>query len=133
MGRVRPPASHRVNWLRFGTFALVETSPFNRKLVRRGDVTDLSNPNWWKDYYARGSWIVFPKTETQKQEKEKEKKKGEKWETLKANYVVFSIIPGQLREDDETLRASDRLSEAFLRQVRSGMEDPGEAADEVCA
>ncbi|HEY1685520.1 MAG TPA: hypothetical protein VGG19_12210 [Tepidisphaeraceae bacterium] len=82
-------------WLKYGRFALLETLEFDRR------AQSLWNQMHPADIYCDGSALCKKST----------------GQALSANYLVFSIVPGQISEQDSTLAAASAQSAKLLASL----------------
>lgn len=116
--RERRPGPQRLNWLRYGTFALVETKP--RSSNRSFEYIDSSHFFWYDGYRVMGNSIacIIPEPS------------GSGFiRNANANYIIFSIVPRQLEQHQSSLRAASDLSDNLLQLLRTQEgNDPGTLA-----
>jgi hypothetical protein len=96
-------------WLSYGLQAIVEVVPYRKwgKMTPAIGLTD--------ELELKGPYIV---------------KKGTS-KKIATNYMVFSIVPGQIEQDDETLRAASELNSTLLASISRSDESLAQAAEDI--
>jgi hypothetical protein len=97
-GRTLSDGDRLMPWLKYGYYAVVETDS------RSPEVPDLQL-GWENNHRLRGGIIVGNKDQNL-------------FSSLQANYLIFSITPGQLAESPEILAAAAESNKRLLDQLR---------------
>jgi hypothetical protein len=103
------PGIDTVHWLRYGRYALVETKPYNRRTT----LIDLQTlkPS---DISSDDAWLRIPSNAP-----------------LDSSYIVFRVLPGQLAESNDVLRAASDANVKLLDSLRRSDAEINAALEEI--
>ena len=121
----RVAAVPRFNWLRYGTYALIETRPRD---ANRGHVPS-NDFFWYKDVIVMGGSLVERPSQSTSTDGFQSGRGGTSVKYSEMNYILFSIVPRQLEQHGATLRAASEVSNDLL--IRLSGDNTGSPANAV--